>query len=77
MLQGPAGSTQRITRVTEIRRPRGASLGQRGRFERQLTEESVLTLGDSTDSSPHGFARPAIPGDCRLYRTGMWLAALF
>lgn len=77
MLQGAAGSTQRITMVTEIRGLRGVSLGQRGRLERQLTEESALTLDDSTDSSPLGFTRPAIPRDRRLYRTGLWLAALF
>lgn len=75
--QRPAGSTQRITMVTAIRGLRGVRLGQRGRLERQLTEESALTLDDSTDSSPQGSAGPAIPRDPRLYRTGMWLAALY
>lgn len=76
-LEKPVGSTQRITMVTAIRGLRGARLGQRGRLERQLTEESALTLDDSTDSSPQGSAEPAIPRDRGLYRTGMWLAALF
>lgn len=77
MLQGAAGSTQTITMVTEIRGLRGVSLGQRGRLERQLTEKSALALDDSSDSSPQGFTRPAIPRDGKLYRTGMWLAAPF
>lgn len=55
----------------------GVKLGQRGRLERQLTEESALTLDDSTDSSPQGCAGPAVPRDLGLYRTGMWLAALY
>lgn len=76
-MQRPAGSTQRITMVTAIRGLRGVRLGQRGRLERQLTEESALTLDDSTDSSPQGSAGPAIPRDRGLYRTGLWLAALF
>lgn len=76
-VERPGSSTQRITMVTAIRGLRGTRLGQRGRLERQLTEESALTLDDSTDSSPQGSARPAIPRDHGLYRTGMWLAALF
>lgn len=47
-----AGSTQRITMVTAIRRLRRVWLGQRGRLERQLTEESSLTLDGSTDNHP-------------------------
>lgn len=61
MLQGPDSSTQRITMATEIRGLEGVSLGQRGRLERQLTEDSALTLDDSTGSSPQGFAGPAVP----------------
>lgn len=60
-LQRPAGSTQRITMVTAIRGLRGVRLGQRGRLERQLTEESALTLDDSTDSSPPGLCRTSHP----------------
>ena len=55
------GSTQRITMVTAIRGLRGVRLGQRGRLERQLTEESALTLDDSTDSSPRGLCRTSRP----------------
>lgn len=47
-----AGSTQRITMVTAIRRLRRVGLGQSGRLERQLTEESSLTLDGSTDNHP-------------------------
>lgn len=60
-LQRPAGSTQRITMVTAIRGLKGVRLGQRGRLERQLTEESALTLDDSTDSSPRGLCRTSRP----------------
>ncbi|CAB1456135.1 unnamed protein product [Pleuronectes platessa] len=59
--------------VTAIRGLRGVRLGQRGRLERQLTEESALTLDDSTDSSPQGSALPVIPRDCGLYSTGICL----
>lgn len=38
--------------VTAIRGLRGVRLGQRGRLERQLTEESALSLDDPTDSPP-------------------------
>lgn len=76
-MQRPVSTTQRITMVTAIRRLRGVRLGQRGGLERQLTEESALTLDDSTDSSPQGSAGPAIPRGQGLYGTGMWLATLF
>lgn len=49
-------------------------LGQRGGLERQLTEESALTLDDSSDSSPQGSAGPAVPREQGLYRAEMWLA---
>lgn len=55
-----------ITMVTGIRGLKGLRLGQRGRLERQLTEESDLTLDDSTDSSPQGSALPATPRDWAL-----------
>ncbi|CAJ1060518.1 unnamed protein product [Xyrichtys novacula] len=60
-MDGPDGSTQRITMVTAIRGLMGEGLGHRGRLERQLTEESALTLDDSTDSSPSGLCRTSRP----------------
>lgn len=69
-VQRAAGSTQRITMVTAIRGLRGARLGQRGRLERQLTEESALALDDSTDSSPQGSAGPALPRDRGALQNG-------
>ena len=78
-VQRPASSTQRITMVTAIRELRGVRLGQRGRLERQLTEESPLTLDDSTDSPPpQGCARPDAPRDHRILRNrDVAIAVLF
>lgn len=66
-VQRPGGGTQRITMVTAIWGLRGVRLGQRVKLERQLTEESALTLDDSTDSSPQGCAGPAVPREHELY----------
>lgn len=53
VVEGVASSTQRITMVTAaVRRLRRVWLGQRGTLERQLTEESSLTLDGSTVSHP-------------------------
>lgn len=62
--------------VTAIRGLRGVRLGQRGRLERQLTEESALTLNDSTDSSPQGCAGPAVPRDHGFTERG-WASSPF
>lgn len=60
-MQRPGSRTQRITMVTAIRGLWGVREGQRGKLERQLTEESALTLDDSTDSSPPGLCRTSHP----------------
>lgn len=74
--QGAETSQQyTITMVTAIRKLRRVWLGQRGRLERQLTEESSLTwlMVQLTTLPP---PPSPIPRDS-LYRPGMWLAALF
>lgn len=78
---GGAGISQRYTENhygdSNQRGLRGVWLGQRGGLERQLTEESALTLDDSTDSSPRGLYRTSRPRRPRaLWNKNMAIVAL-